>query len=50
VGGFDQMTAPEISDRLAAGNAVLAAAVDLYETTHKSRRTVIKAAERALKR
>jgi hypothetical protein len=48
--GYDQMTAPQITDRLAAGDAVLAAAVDLYETTHKSRRTVIEAAERALKR
>ncbi len=47
--GYDQMTAPEIGDRLAAGDPVLAAAVDLYETTHKSRRTVIEAAERALK-
>ena len=47
--GYNEMTAPEIRDRLAAGNAVLAAAVDLYETTHKSRRTVIEAAERALR-
>jgi hypothetical protein len=47
--GYDEMTAPEIRARLADGNAVLAAAVDLYETTHKSRRTVIEAAERALK-
>ena len=48
--GYDQMTAPEIRDRLAAADAVVAAAVDLYETTHKSRRTVIEAAERALRR
>ena len=47
--GYDEMTAPEIRDRLTAGDPVLAAAVDLYETTHKSRRTVIEAAERALK-
>jgi hypothetical protein len=47
--GYDEMTAPEIRDRLAAGDPVLAAAVDLYEATHKSRRTVIEAAERALK-
>jgi hypothetical protein len=46
---YDEMTAPEIRDRLAAANPVLAAAVNLYETTHKSRRTVIEAAERALK-
>jgi hypothetical protein len=48
--GYDEMTAPEIRDRLVVGDPVLAAAVDLYETTHKSRRTVIDAAERALKR
>jgi hypothetical protein len=48
--GYDEMTAPEIRDRLVVGDPVLAAAVDLYETTHKSRRTVIEAAERALKR
>jgi hypothetical protein len=48
--GYDDMTAPQITDRLTAGDPVLAAAVDLYETTHKSRRTVIEAAERALRR
>lgn len=47
--GYDQMTAPEIRDRLAATDGVLAAAVSLYEATHKSRRTVLDAAERALK-
>jgi hypothetical protein len=47
--GYDEMTAPEIRDRLAAGGPVLAAAVDLYETTHKSRRTVLDAAARALR-
>jgi hypothetical protein len=46
---YDEMTAPEIRDRLAAANPVLAAAVNLYETSHKSRRTVIEAAERASK-
>jgi hypothetical protein len=46
---YDEMTAPEIRDRLAAADPVLAAAVNLYEATHKSRRTVIEAAERALK-
>ena len=46
---YDQMTAPEIRDRLAAGDQALAAAVNLYETIHKSRRTVLDAAERALK-
>jgi hypothetical protein len=47
--GYDQMTAVEIRDRLAAGDAVVAAAVSLYEATNKSRRTVLDAAERALK-
>jgi hypothetical protein len=46
---YDEMTAPEIRDRLAAADPALAAAVNLYETTHKSRRTVLDAAERALK-
>jgi hypothetical protein len=46
---YDEMTAPEIRDRLAAADPAVAAAVNLYETTHKSRRTVIEAAERALK-
>lgn len=46
---YDEMTALEIRDRLAAADPVVAAAVNLYETTHKSRRTVIEAAERALK-
>jgi hypothetical protein len=45
---YDEMTALEIRDRLAAADPVVAAAVNLYETTHKSRRTVIEA-ERALK-
>ena len=47
--GYDRMTAPEIRDRLAAADAVLAAAVELYEATHKGRRTVLQAAEIALK-
>jgi hypothetical protein len=46
---YDEMTAAEIRDRLAAADPVVAGAVNLYETTHKSRRTVIEAAERALK-
>jgi hypothetical protein len=46
---YDEMAAPEIRDRLSAADPALAAAVNLYETTHKSRRTVIDAAERALK-
>jgi hypothetical protein len=48
--GYDQMTAADIRDRLTAATAVEAAAVELYEATGKSRRTVLDAAERALKR
>jgi hypothetical protein len=45
---YDQMTAADISDRLAAWTAVEAAAVELYESTNKNRRTVMDAAARAL--
>jgi hypothetical protein len=47
--GYDQMTAADIRDRLSAATPVEAAAVELYEATGKSRRTVLDAAERALK-
>jgi hypothetical protein len=47
--GYDQMTAADIRDRLAAASAAEAAAVELYEATGKSRRTVLDAAERALR-
>ncbi len=47
--GYDRMTAADIRDRLAAASPVEAAAVELYESAHKSRRTVIDAASRALK-
>ena len=47
--GYDRMTATEIRDRVAAADPVVAAAVELYETTHKSRSTVLEAAENALK-
>jgi hypothetical protein len=48
--GYDQMTAADIRDRLSAASSVEAAAVELYEATGKSRRSVLDAAERALKR
>ena len=38
--GYDGMTAADIRDRLAAASAVEAAAVELYESTGKNRRTV----------
>jgi hypothetical protein len=47
--GYDEMTAADIRDRLAAATPVEAAAVELYESAHKSRRTVVDAAARALK-
>jgi hypothetical protein len=47
--GYDRMTAADIRDRLSAASATEAAAVELYEATHKGRRTVLDAAERALR-
>jgi hypothetical protein len=47
--GYDRMTAADIGDRLAAGTAAEAAAVELYESTHRNRRSVKDAAERALR-
>ena len=45
---YDKMTAADIRDRLATATAVEAAAVELYESMGKNRRTVIDAAARAL--
>lgn len=47
--GYDQMTAADIRHRLGAASPVEAAAVQLYETTNKSRKSVLEAAERALR-
>jgi hypothetical protein len=47
--GYDQMTAADIRDRLAAASVTEAAAVDLYEATGKKRRSVLDAAERAVR-
>jgi hypothetical protein len=47
--GYDRMTAADIRDRLAAATATEAAAVELYETTGRNRRSVLDAAERALR-
>lgn len=44
---YDRMTATEIRDRLTSASPTEAGAVELYEATHKSRRTVLEAAERA---
>jgi hypothetical protein len=48
--GYAHMTAADIRDRLAAATAVEAAGVELYESTHKKRRSVMDAAARALSR
>jgi hypothetical protein len=47
--GYDRMAAVEVCDRLSAATAELAAAVELYESARKSRRSVLAAAERALR-
>jgi hypothetical protein len=47
--GYDRMTAADIRDRLTAASPAEAAAVELYESAGKSRRTVLDAAERALR-
>jgi hypothetical protein len=47
--GYERMTATDIRDRLSAATAVEAAAVELYESTHKNRRTVMDAAASALR-
>jgi hypothetical protein len=47
--GYDQMTAGAIRDRMAVAGATEAAAVELYETKHRNRRSVLDAAERALR-
>jgi hypothetical protein len=48
--GYDRMSAAEIRDRLVAATGAEAAAVELYESVRKSRRSVLDAAERALRR
>ena len=48
--GYDRMSAVEVRDRLSGATVELAAAVELYEATRKGRRTVLEAAERALRR
>jgi hypothetical protein len=47
--GYDRMTAADIRDRLTGASAAEAGAVELYEATHKSRRSVMEAAARALR-
>jgi hypothetical protein len=47
--GYERMGAADVRERLAAASAAEAAAVELYESTHKSRRSVLDAAERMLR-
>ena len=47
--GYATMRADEIVARLRDAPAAEAAAVELYEVTHKSRQSVLKAAERRLR-
>jgi hypothetical protein len=47
--GYDQMTAADIRDRLATATAAEAATAELYEASGKNRRSVLEAAERALR-
>jgi hypothetical protein len=46
--GYDSMTATQIAKRLATADSGTAAAVSLYEGTHRSRVSVVAAAERRL--
>jgi hypothetical protein len=44
--GYDRMTAADVKTRLRASTEVVAAAVTLYETSHKRRASVLQAAAR----
>ena len=46
--GYDEMTAPDIEDRLQAEGPEAAAAVSLYEASHKGRASILEAASRAM--
>jgi diacylglycerol O-acyltransferase / wax synthase len=46
--GYDEMTAADILDRLSAAAPAAAGMVELYERSHRGRKTVLAAAERAL--
>jgi hypothetical protein len=46
--GYDEMTAPDIEDRLQAEGSEAAAAVSLYEASHKGRASILEAASRVM--
>lgn len=48
--GYSEMTAPDVIDRLAAESVEAVALVELYERTHRGRRSVLDAAEREQRR
>jgi hypothetical protein len=48
--GYDAMTAPEVSRRIEREGEAAAAAVKLYETAGRNRRSILEAADRALTR
>jgi hypothetical protein len=48
--GYDRMTAAEIRERLKSVDTATAGVVEIYERTHKNRKQVIEAAERAQRR
>ena len=47
--GYERMAAREVIARLGDATPAELAAVELYERTHRSRQTVLEAAERRLK-
>jgi hypothetical protein len=47
--GYRRMTAPEVVDRVASATREELAVVELYEATHRKRKTVLAAADRRLK-
>jgi hypothetical protein len=48
--GYSEMTAPDVIDRLTAESTEALALIELYERTHRARRSVLQAAERELRR
>jgi hypothetical protein len=48
--GFRQMAADDVIDRISGASAAELAAVELYELSHRNRRTVLAAVEQELAR
>jgi hypothetical protein len=47
--GYGELTADDVIDRITGATTAVLAAVQLYEQTHRRRRTVLEAAERELR-